>query len=61
MLKCDKCGSLLTLLRVHKNRAFCDNCKAWLSWVIYGEEKEEDIKYCIECSINHAKHSKRTP
>lgn len=59
MLKCDKCGSLLTLIRVHNKRAFCDNCKAWLSWVIYSEERT-DIRYCIECSINHAKHSKPT-
>lgn len=61
MLKCDKCNSLLVLLRVYKNRAFCDKCKAWIGWVVYGEEHAEDIKYCIECSINHARHSKRTP
>lgn len=35
MIKCDKCGSLLTLLRVYKNRAFCEKCKAWIGWVIY--------------------------
>ncbi|MBI2141710.1 hypothetical protein HYU16_04790 [Candidatus Woesearchaeota archaeon] len=57
MIKCDKCGSLLTLFRVYKNRAFCEKCKAWIGWVIYSE-RVEDIKYCVECNINHAKHSK---
>lgn len=38
MMKCDKCNKLLTMLRVHKKRAFCDYCKAWISWVIMADE-----------------------
>ncbi len=37
MLKCDKCDVLLTVLRVHKNRVFCENCKAWIAWTILVE------------------------
>ncbi len=37
MMKCDRCDGLLTMVRVHKNRTFCDNCKAWLSWAIIVE------------------------
>ncbi len=59
MLRCDKCSRLLVVIRAHRNKFYCDNCKAWLGWVAYSEESAEDIKYCIECNINHAKHSKR--
>lgn len=33
MLNCDRCGKLLALLKVHKKRAFCDHCKAWIAWI----------------------------
>ena len=43
MLKCDTCSFLLAMVRVHKNRAFCDTipqsgmCKAWIAWAIIVE------------------------
>ncbi len=32
MIKCDKCEHLLTVLKIHRNKAFCGNCKAWIAW-----------------------------
>lgn len=37
MMKCDKCDVVLTMVRVHKNKAYCDNCKAWLAWALIVE------------------------
>lgn len=37
MMACDKCDATLTVVRVHKNRAFCDNCKAWICWTVLVE------------------------
>ena len=54
MLQCDKCGKLLALIRVHKNKAYCDNCKAWIGWATKADGDD-----CIDCSIEHARHSKR--
>ncbi|MBI2145647.1 hypothetical protein HYU18_05005 [Candidatus Woesearchaeota archaeon] len=53
MLKCDRCGKLLALIKVHKNKFYCDNCKAWL-----GYASQAEISDCIDCSVEHAKHSK---
>ncbi len=53
MLKCDKCGKILALVTVHKNKFYCANCKVWLGWAAKAQESD-----CIDCCIEHAKHSK---
>lgn len=44
MLKCDKCEAVLTMLKVHKNRAFCENCKAWIAWAIMADEGPQALQ-----------------
>ena len=48
MIKCDKCKTLLTVLTIYENKAYCANCKAWIGFAKQEKLEEPNVKLDIK-------------